>query len=120
MVRGRRKMLKKINFPAIIPDNELAYIRYLEGVISSIDEYADVQITKLFQGVSIRVAPSSPILFNNLMQSLQDMHNSIGIRVDFSKSMKAGGNIFFIINDKNQDGKSNTNTASQITDVRSR
>lgn len=88
-----------VNFPAIIPDNEMSYFSFLMGYIESIDVECTVQVTrKLDQGINVRIAPSHPMLLETLIQKVKDFHNLYGIKVDFSKSMKTGININYTIN----------------------
>jgi len=91
-------VIQRLNFPPILQDNEEAYFRYLEGITSSVDERATMLLVKRSQGIGIRISPSSPGNFNNILDEMKRFHTMIGIQVDFSKSMKAGANIAFQIN----------------------
>lgn len=90
--------IQKLNFPPILQDNEEAYFRYLEGITSSVDDQASILLVKRSQGIGIRISPSSPGNFSNILEEMKKFHTLIGIQVDFSKSMKAGANVAFQIN----------------------
>ena len=53
------EVVKKF-FPKILSENDANYFAHLEGVISSIDELANVQITKNPHSYQFRIAPSVP------------------------------------------------------------
>lgn len=89
--------IQRLNFPAILPDNEESYIRYLEGVISSVDDTGSIMISRTDRGVGVRISPSEPQYFSSILEEVKKFHTMLQIRVDFSKSMKAGANIYFTI-----------------------
>ena len=96
--KGRKSVqINKVNFPPIISDNETTYFKYIEGIISSIDLYASIQVTKRELGISMRISPSTPESFIPMLDAIKSFHSSFGIRVDFSKSMKTSTNISFNI-----------------------
>lgn len=90
-------MIEKLNFPSILSENEQAYFRYLEAVITSIDARAQTMASRRIDDVAFRIAPSSPNLFTPLLQDIKRFHTAIGVEVEFSKSMKTGANIFYCI-----------------------
>ena len=47
-------------FPKILSENDANYFAHLEGVISSVDELASMQITKNPHSYQFRIAPSVP------------------------------------------------------------
>jgi len=85
-------------FPKILPENEIAYFAHLEGVLSSVDELASLQITKTQESYTFRLAPSLPKYNNLLLQEIFKLHNIYGIRLEVSKSIKSTGTIVFKIN----------------------
>lgn len=89
--------VQRINFPSILQDNEETYIRYLGDVISSVDMDSSILFTKRYKGVGVRISPSEPQGFKNILEEVKKFHTMLGIQVSFSKSMKAGANISFQI-----------------------
>lgn len=87
----------------IIPENEKNYFAQLEGVITSVDEYSSLQITRTNSHYIFRLAPSVPRYTNNIIEELIKFHNVLHIRLDFSKSMKATATINFKISLDNQE-----------------
>lgn len=86
---------KKVGFPQIIPDNEETYMKYLEGMVESIDCDASIQITKAITALHIRIAPSVPNNINQIVESLNRVHNRLGLRLTYAKSMKSSSAINF-------------------------
>ena len=84
-------------FPEILLDNEANYLAQLEGVISSVDEYASLEITKVPEAYRFRLAPSLPKYTNMLLQEVLKFHNMFDIRLDLSKSIKTSSTINFQI-----------------------
>lgn len=94
-------IVQKLNFPPILQDNEETYIRYLETVISAVDMDSSILLTRRDKGVGVRIAPSEPQAFKNVLEEVKKFHTMLGIQVSFSKSMKAGANITFQIDFQN-------------------
>jgi len=82
----------------ILPENDKLYFAQLKGVIESVDELAAMQITETSYSYNFRLAPSLPKYTNNIIHALTQFHNTLGIRLDFSKSIKTTGSINFKIN----------------------
>ena len=78
-------------------DNEAIYFAHLEGVISSVDEYCNVQITRTSDKYKFRIATSHPKYNNMLIEELFKFHNLFNIKLDMSKSIKSSGTIAFDI-----------------------
>lgn len=89
--------MQKHNFQSILKENEQTYFRYLEGIVESVDADADIMVTKRSRDIAVRIAPSTPRHFNGVLEQIKRFHRAIDIEVEFSKSMKAGQNIFFSI-----------------------
>jgi hypothetical protein len=87
----------RIHFPDIIPDNDELYIAHLIGIIESRDELSHLQITKISNGYNFRISPSIPMYNNHIIEGLLNFHNMLGIKVDFSKSIKSSGTLSFNI-----------------------
>lgn len=85
-------------FPAVISDNEIAYFSHLEGIISSVDELATLEITKNPNSYHFRLASSLPKYNNMLLEELLKFHNMLQIKLDMSKSIKSSATITFEIN----------------------
>lgn len=90
-------IIKKKFFPSILKDNEAAYFAHLEGIISSVDEYCSVQITRNPTKYKFRIATSLPKYNNMLIEELFKFHNLFNIKLDISKSIKSSGTIAFDI-----------------------
>lgn len=89
--------IQRLNFPSILPDNEEVYMRYLEGVLSAVDPDSALMLSRDRNKITTRISPSVPGAFNNILEEVKKFHTMLGIRVDFSKSMKLGANIYFTI-----------------------
>ena len=84
-------------FIEILPENERLYFAQLEGVIESADELSSMQITQTPYHYNFRIAPSLPKYTNNIIHALTQFHNTLGLRLIFSKSIKTTGAINFKI-----------------------
>jgi len=84
-------------FPEVLRENEKAYFAHLEGVISSVDEYSSLQITKTSNAYLFRLAPSVPKYNDMLLEEILKLHNIFRIKLDLSKSIKSTGTIVFKI-----------------------
>lgn len=88
-----------LNFPSVILDNDIAYMKLFSGYIESLDKDSVIQFTKkLDQGINVRISPSHPRFLEKIIEEVKKFHNLYYIRVEFSKSMKTGSNINFNIN----------------------
>lgn len=90
--------VQRSNFPPVLPDNEVTYLNYLEGLIGSIDSECDMLITRKTEGILVRISPSLPAYFATIFDVVKKFHTMLGVQVEFSKSMKAASNISFMIN----------------------
>lgn len=90
-------IIKKKFFPSILSDNEAMYFAHLEGIISSVDEYCNVQITRMSDKYKFRIATSLPMYNNMLIEELFKFNNLFNIKLDVSKSIKSSGTIAFDI-----------------------
>jgi hypothetical protein len=89
--------IRKKFFPKVLLENENAYFAHLEGVINSVDEYSNLQITYTNYAFIFRLAPSLPKYIPLLIEEIIKFHNLYNIRLDFSKSIKTSGTIVFDI-----------------------
>lgn len=85
-------------FPQVMPDNELAYLAHLQGIIDSVDELSTLEITKNPNSLHFRLAPSLPMYNDMLLEELLKFHNMLQIHLNLSKSIKASATIVFEIN----------------------
>lgn len=81
-----------------MPDNELAYLAHLQGIIDSVDELSTLEITKNPNSYHFRLAPSLPMYNDMLLEELLKFHNMLQIHLNLSKSIKASATIVFEIN----------------------
>ncbi len=79
----------------VLTENEANYFAQLEGVVSSIDEYAQMEIIHTPSHYLFRLVPSVPGYTNNIIQALTTYHSMLGIRLEFSKSIKTSSTINF-------------------------
>jgi hypothetical protein len=84
-------------FPQVMPDNELAYLAHLQGIIDSVDELSTLEITKNPNSYHFRLAPSLPMYNDMLLEELLKFHNMLQIHLNLSKSIKASATIVFEI-----------------------
>lgn len=84
-------------FPEIVSDNDEMYFSHLEGIISSVDEYAELEVSKFPDSLNFRLIASLPRYNNLLIQELIKFHNIFKIRLDISKSIKTTSVIAFKI-----------------------
>jgi len=90
------KVIKKF-FPNMMLDNDLIYLASIQGVLESVDEYAELEITKTPTTYQFRLIPSVPKYTNTLIEELIKFHNLLGIRLDMGKSIKTSAVITFNI-----------------------
>lgn len=89
--------VQRRGFPEIGSDNDEVFLQQMLGVISSVDELSHVDIVKTPFNLHFRVAPSTPVYFNNLLQEILKLNNMFNIRLDMGKSMKTNSTIIFNI-----------------------
>jgi hypothetical protein len=80
-----------------MPDNELAYLAHLQGIIDSVDELSTLEITKNPSSLHFRLAPSLPMYNDMLLEELLKFHNMLQIQLNLSKSIKSSATIVFNI-----------------------
>ena len=80
-----------------MPDNELAYLAHLQGIIDSVDELSTLEITKNPNSLHFRLAPSLPMYNDMLLEELLKFHNMLQIQLNLSKSIKSSATIVFNI-----------------------
>lgn len=85
------------HFPEVIPDNDMAYLAHLQGVIDSIDELSSMEITRTPNSYHFRIATSLPKYNNLLLEELLKLHNLFQIKMNMSKSIKSSATIVYEI-----------------------
>lgn len=85
------------DFPDTLSDNEDYYFRTFVSAMEAVDEFCNIQIEKSKTGYNFRISPSVPKYTEPLIKEITKFHNTLNIRVDFSKSIKTTGTIFFKI-----------------------
>lgn len=93
--------ISKKFFPEVMPDNEIAYFAHLEGILSSVDELATLEITKNPYSYHFRLAPSLPKYNDMLLEEILKLHNIFQIKLKLSKSIKSSATIAFEIDLEN-------------------
>lgn len=81
----------------VLLENEITYFAHLEGVISSVDELASVEVINNPTSYVFRITPSTPAYSQMLLQTLLQFHRLLGIHLDLSKSIKKTSTISFIL-----------------------
>ena len=84
-------------FPEILQDNDETFFAHLEGVLSSVDELASLEITWTPRSYQFRLAASLPKYNPMLLEEILKFHNMYNIRLNLSKSIKTSGTINFEI-----------------------
>lgn len=84
-------------FSDILTDNDENYLNLLESVISSIDNFSHMEISKFNNEYKFRLATTLPVYNNLILQEILDFHNRLGIHLELSKSIKTSGIIDFSI-----------------------
>lgn len=85
------------NFPPIIPDNDVYYLRLLEAFLNSVDESCAAEVTDRLASIGVRIAPSEPSYSQPLLGIVKEMHYMLGMRVEFSKSIRTSNTVEYII-----------------------
>ncbi len=86
------------HFEQILPDNEILYLELLQAVLESVDELCNLEVTKLKNSYSFRIAPSTQLYVNPLLKEVLALNNQFHIHLELSKSIKtSGGTISFEI-----------------------
>ena len=81
----------------MMQDNDEIFLAHLEGIISSVDELCSLEITKLPNSYSFRIAASLPKYNNMLIEEILKFSNLFHIKLDMGKSIKTTSVISFEI-----------------------
>tara|TARA_R110000796_G_scaffold173189_1_gene290128 strand:+ start:277 stop:564 length:288 start_codon:yes stop_codon:yes gene_type:complete len=87
--------IEKKFFPAVLKENTKNYFAQFEGMLLSVDEHCSMLITFTNYKYIFRIAPSHPVYTNIIIEEIIKYHNMLGIRLDFSKSIKTTAVILF-------------------------
>lgn len=82
----------------ILLENEITYFSHFEGIVDSVDELANVEVTKTPAFYIFRISPSTPEYSQPLLKSLIEFHSLLHLTLQLSKSIKNNSTIFFKIN----------------------
>lgn len=80
-----------------ILDNEMAYFTMLETAISSVDHFSYIRIDKTPTQYLVRISPTASDYINSIVSQINDLNNSLRLKVDWGKSLKNSSNIFFTL-----------------------
>lgn len=80
-----------------LKDNEYLYLTRLEAVINSVDENSKCVIYKKPHAFVVRILPSKEKIIPLFMKEIIKFHKFLSIRVDFGKSIKNTGIIYYEI-----------------------
>ncbi len=94
------RVIKK-DFPSVLQENELAYFSLIEGLIASVDTNAFLEIRHSPIHYSFRISPSFPSCLNSLVEQINALHNLLGIKVEWGKSLKNAAILSFNLLTKN-------------------
>jgi hypothetical protein len=89
--------INKRFFSEIELDNDAVFLENLIGIVESVDELSSMEVTKSFNGLHFRIAPSLPKYNDMLLEEILKFHNMFGIHLDLSKSIKTSSVLNFSI-----------------------
>lgn len=89
--------LSTLNFPPILPDNDVCYLRLLEAFLNSVDESCNAEVTYRLSSIGVRIAPSTPDYAQHILEMIKEMHYMLGLRVEFSKSIRTSSTVDYMI-----------------------
>lgn len=87
----------KTNLPAILKDNDAAYLEYVENNLRVVDELCEITVIQKLNSIGFHIKPSHNILKQPLIKAVLKMHNDLGILIDLSKTITTSGFINFAI-----------------------
>ena len=90
--------INRKNFPKIMQDNDELFFASLIGVIESVDELSNLEITKNISSYKIRITSSLPKYNNMIIEEILKFCNLFHIKLIMSKSIKTSSVITFQIN----------------------
>ena len=87
----------KNGFPLIPLDNDIKYLNYLFRIIESLDSDAFIKIDKNNETYHISVLPTNQEIRSELVENIRIAHETIGLEIEFSKSIKISNHISWIV-----------------------
>lgn len=84
-------------FPKVMLDNDEVFLAQFEGVVSSVDEFSCVEISKTPDSYHFRIATSLPKYNIPLLEEILKLCNLYKIKLELSKSIKTSGTLSFDI-----------------------
>lgn len=88
-------MILKTNLPAILLDNDAAYLEYVERTVLSIDDNASISVLRALNSIAWHIEPSHTQLKQPLLKGILKAHRDIGIFVTLSSTISASPYINF-------------------------
>lgn len=79
-------------------DNDAAYLNHVEYVVRTIDDCAIITIVQRLDSICFHITPSHEALKQSLIRSIRKSHYSLGLGIQFSKSVNATPVITFWTN----------------------
>lgn len=86
--------IRKIGVPSILPDNDIVYMKFLFKLIKVIDDECLIKIYKTLSGYKFVLSSKKK---EELIEELIEMHNILGLDIEFSKSIKLSKDITYFI-----------------------
>ena len=75
---------KRINFPSILLDNDMAYLSYVIRCLDIIDPDASLIISKGAGDWGFTLRPSNDKLKDILVENIKSLHQNLGLIIEFS------------------------------------
>lgn len=88
-------MILKTNLPHILLDNDAAYLEYVEKVVMSIDESADISVLRAISSIAWHIECSDVSLKQPVLKAVLKAHRDIGIFVVLSSTINTSPYINF-------------------------
>lgn len=88
-------------FVSLLTDNDEAYFTLLSNTIESVDRWGGIEVVKTPYNYKFRITLTEGIYFEPLLEAINSMHNTLGIHVEYGKSLKKSATIDFQIEANN-------------------
>lgn len=88
-------IVEKINIPALIHDNDAAYINHVQYTVEAADPSARMIVMQKIDSIGFRVEPSDSKLKQEIIRAVRKSHYKLGLKIDFSKSVNSVDSISF-------------------------
>lgn len=87
----------KHELPGILRDNDAAYLDYINTGLHIVDTECEVTVIHKLGGIGFNIKPSNQLLKQQLIRSILNMHNRIGMTINLSKTITTSPFINFSI-----------------------